>query len=84
MTISTRGIIRGSHIELETATGLPEGTPVSVDIKSAPMTREQMEQLASRLFGVFAEDTEFLKTMEEVERERSSQPPRDINLDAHP
>lgn len=76
------GIANGKHIDLANDTGLPPGTPVSVEIVERPrLSVEEKRALAHRLCGVWKDDKEIQAIFKEILKQRRASRPREISLD---
>ena len=54
--VRLNGVIRGSRIELEQETGLPDGARVSVQIEHRPVALEAVRRAVDELCGAWAQD----------------------------
>ena len=69
-----KGIVRGSTIELERPTGLPDGQIVSVVVRPAPPA--QRGDGLRRAFGAWSDDPEGLdEFLAQMRRDRDQQRP---------
>lgn len=76
MLATIQGIVRGRHIELAREIGLPAGSTVIVDIRSAPLTLTEKRRRVDELCGVWAGDADVNAVFSEIEQERSVALPR--------
>ena len=73
-TTALKGIVRGKTIELEEATGLPDGQAVSVVVRPAPPS--QPGDGLRRAFGAWSDDPEGLEEfLAQMRRDRDQQRP---------
>jgi hypothetical protein len=73
-TAPLKGIVRGKTIELEQATGLPDGQSVSVVVR--PVPPPQRGDGLRRAFGSWADDAEGLDAfLDQMRRDRDQQRP---------
>jgi hypothetical protein len=64
------GIIRGKTIELDRAPGIPDGQPVSVDVRVASQGQEGLK----RAFGAWSDDASELDAfLDEIRISRKAQ-----------
>ena len=82
MEMQLHGVIDGKHIELEQETGLPAGSPVLVQIQSAPLALEAKRQVIEALCGAWADDPSVAPIFADLQRQRDETAPRPINYDA--
>ncbi len=81
--MQVQGIISGRHIELLHEINLPDGLPVTVDIRqSGSLSLEEKRRLADKLCGSWAGDSSLDGIFTEIERHRRDSRPREVNFDA--
>ena len=78
----TQGVIAGKHIELLHETDLPDGLQVIVDIRPDSNAVEEKKWLIDQLCGSWAKDDSLDAIFAEIEKNRRSDSPREVNFDA--
>ena len=84
MVVKLKGIVNGSHIELERDPGLPAGSEVSVSMEKSELSLEEKRARLKALAGVWKHDQKIQKVFEEIQKERERDFPREIDLNAAP
>jgi hypothetical protein len=83
METTLQGTVHGNHIELDRATGIPEGARVTVRIEEvAPMPDAEKCRRVLQLFRELGQDQTLVTALEEIVRQRGM--PREVKLDAAP
>ncbi len=82
--MQVRGVISGRYIELLSETDLPNGLPVTVDIRPELLSLAEKRELIDRLCGSWANDDSLRPIFSEIERERRDSVPREVNFDVAP
>lgn len=81
MLVTVQGTIRGKQIELERETGLPAGSIVTVNIQPRPLSLEEKRRLVDLLCGAWAGDATIPSIFAEIEQQRHTATPREVNFD---
>lgn len=80
--MQAQGIIIGRYIELLHKTDLPEGLPVTVDIRPESFSLEEKRRMIDELCGSWADDSSLGPIFCEIEDSRRSSSSREVNFDA--
>ncbi|CAN2040019.1 conserved hypothetical protein [Candidatus Magnetomoraceae bacterium gMMP-15] len=76
-----QGVIIGRYIELLYETDLPDGFPVTVDIRPESFFLEKKRRLVDELCGSWADDDSLNQIFTEIECNRRNSSPREVNFD---
>jgi hypothetical protein len=79
--MQVQGIIIGRYIELLYETDLPDGLPVTVDIRPEPLSLEKKRKLADELCGSWSNDSSLKQIFTEIGHARRAGKPRKVNFD---
>ena len=82
--MQVQGVIIGRYIELLYETGLPDGFPVTVDIRPESFSLEEKRRLVDELCGLWADDDSLNPIFAEIECDRRNSYLREVNFDAAP
>lgn len=82
MILRLNGTINGNRVELECDPGVPPGSPVIVEVDTAPLSVEERRRRIEESCGVWKDDEEIRLIFEEILAARRSSTPREVNLDA--
>ncbi len=82
MEAQLHGIIAGKRIELEEETGLPDGSPVIVQIQLTNSDLDRRRRMIEALCGAWADDPSLVNIFAEIEQQRDQARPRDTDFDA--
>jgi len=82
MVVHVNGILRGKHVELDQPiSDLPDGSPVSLDVRPRDPSIAEKKNLVKRLCGALANDASIGPIFEEIERSRRLASERPVNFD---
>ena len=76
-----QGIITGEYIKLFHKTGLPDGLPVIVNIRTKPLLLEEKLKLVDMLCGSWKDDSSLETIFAEIESQRHEDKPREVIFD---
>ncbi len=80
--MQVRGVISGRYIELLHETDLPNGLPVTVEIRPEVLSLAEKRRLVDELCGSWAGDESLTLIFSEIENRRHNSVPREVNFDA--
>ena len=82
VAVQLQGVIIGRYIELLHKTDLPDGLPVTVDIRPESFSLEKKRRLVDELCGSWADDSTLKRIFTEIGHTRRDSGPREVNFDA--
>ncbi|MGD0090316.1 MAG: hypothetical protein ABSE73_10390 [Planctomycetota bacterium] len=82
MVMTLSGVVNGTHIELESETGLPPGTLATVSIEERKLSPEEIDALIDKTAGIWADRPDLEEIFEQIEHERRVFLPREVDFDS--
>lgn len=80
--MQVQGVVVGRHIELLYETDLPDGFPVTVDIRPESFSLGERRRLIDELCGSWADDDSLNLIFAEIGHGRRNSTPREVHFDA--
>ena len=79
--MQVQGVISGRYIQLQRQTDLPDGQPVTVNIRPDSFSLEEKRRLLDELCGSWVDDSSIDPIFKEIEQGRRDSKPRKVNFD---